>query len=93
MSLLLSIYSFLSDVFFFSPIEVTSKKPVTRRRQIVEVPKMVCLLGAALEVCVHIGFRKCEIHGSYRSQENFSRNCIGSRTASSRTCTKRNFRR
>jgi len=41
--------------FFFSPIEVTSKKPVTRRRQIVEVPKMVRLLGVDLEVCAHIG--------------------------------------
>lgn len=35
---------FGSTTIFSSPTEVTSKKPVTRRRQIVEVAKMVCLI-------------------------------------------------
>ena len=37
-------FSLLALLLFSSPTEVTSKKPATRRRQIVEVPKTVCLM-------------------------------------------------
>lgn len=84
--------SSLDLMLCLSPMEITSKKPVTRRRQIVEVPKAVRALAIYSMPYIDTCFRKCGIHGSSHLQENSSPICIDNRTASSQKCTKRNFR-
>ena len=84
---------FRFDLLSFSPVEVTSKKPVTRRRKVVDVPKMVCVSAADSEVHAHTKPRKCGIRGSWILQESSNRICTDSRMDSSWKCIKLNFRR